>query len=326
MSADSRGSASIPEDLLRCPICAGSLSRGAEAHTCESCGAIYPIVDGTSVFVQGSTTEHDELDHIAHEAGVHRDGLRDAHKAAQSAWFDRTTLENFEIERPDGSPALYRYMLAEKFRRSVRPFAARLEGWTALTVCGGSGMDAEFLAHAGASVISSDISLGAATRVRERARRHGVTILPIVADVERLPFADRSIDVVYVHDGLHHLEDPVAGIAEMARVARHAVSINEPAQAAATAVAVRLNLALDREDAGNRVVRLQPRTVASQLEAAGFRVAQAERYAMYYRHVPGRLMAFLSRQPILGFTVLGLRLANAIAGRFGNKMSVVATR
>jgi ubiquinone/menaquinone biosynthesis C-methylase UbiE len=44
-----------------------------------------------------------------------------------------------------------------------------------------------------------------------------------VADAERLPFPDRSIDVVYVHDGLHHLARPEAGLAEMTRVARLAV-------------------------------------------------------------------------------------------------------
>ncbi|MCA1571279.1 MAG: class I SAM-dependent methyltransferase [Chloroflexi bacterium] len=37
------------------------------------------------------------------------------------------------------------------------------------------------------------------------ARRGGA----VVADVEHLPYADRSLDMVYVHDGLHHLSDPM---------------------------------------------------------------------------------------------------------------------
>lgn len=117
-------------------------------------------------------------------------------------------------------------------------------------------MDAEFLARSGATVISSDISLGAAKRSAERAKRYGLRILPLVADVEHLPFLDRSVDLVYVHDGLHHLEKPLAGIAEMSRVASRAVSVTEPAQAAATRLAVRFGLALEREDAGNRVARV----------------------------------------------------------------------
>ena len=77
---------------------------------------------------------------------------------------------------------------------------------------------------------------GTSPRARQRAlrsvrRRHGLEIEAVTADATRLPFADRSFDVVLVHDGLHHLEDPWLGLAEMARVARHTVSVTEPAEA-----------------------------------------------------------------------------------------------
>jgi len=293
---------------------------------CSACGRIYPVVDGTPVFVDESVAQHDELDHLGGDSR-HNDLARcDSHKAAQSAFFDRADLTEFEIERPFDSPALYRFLLTEKFRRSLEPFNGSLEGWTALTVCGGSGMDAEFLAAAGASVISSDLSLGAADRVRQRTLRHATSVMPIVADVEQLPFADRTVDLVYAHDGLHHLEDPSAGIAEMARVARRAVCISEPARAVATSIGVRLGLALDREEAGNRVARLPLGATAAALEATGFRIVRADRYAMYYHHVPGRLTSFLSRRPLLPVAVLGWRLANSIIGRFGNKLTIVAVR
>jgi SAM-dependent methyltransferase len=276
--------------------------------------------------VDESVAQQDELDHLA--ADIRHDDLatRDAHKAAQSAFFNRADLAEFEIERPLGSPALYRFLLTEKFRRSLEPFNGDIKGWTALTICGGSGMDAEFLADTGASVISSDLSLGAADRVQQRMRRHGISVLPIVADAEHLPFADRSVDLVYVHDGLHHLEDPSAGISEMARVAKRAVCINEPAQAVATAIGVRLGLAVDREEAGNRVARLQLGPTATALRANGFRIVRADRYAMYYHHVPGRLTSFLSRRWLLPMAVLGWRVANRIVGRFGNKLTIVAVR
>ena len=316
-------SLSLLRDLIVCPACMGPLTNEGNRLACSSCGRTYPVADGTPVFVQESIAQHDELDHLI---GDHASTDADSHKVAQSAFFDRAELAEFEIERPTGAPEFYKFLLGEKFRRSVKPFQGRLDGWTALTVCGGSGMDAEFLAATGASVISSDISLGAASRVRERASRHGVSVLPIVADVEHLPFADRSVDVVYVHDGLHHLEDPSTGIAEMVRVARRAVCISEPARAAATSIAVRLGLALDREDAGNQVARLEPDEISAVLESAGFHVVQAERYAMYYRHVPGWAMGLLSRQPLLPLAVLGWRLANGLVGRFGNKLTVVGLR
>lgn len=304
----------------------GRLHVERDSYACTACGRTYAIADGTPVFVDKGAADHDELDHLQGERGHRHSTVGDAHKAAQSAFFDRTDLAEFEIERPMGSPGLYRFFLTEKFRRSLKPFNGRLDGWTALTVCGGSGMDAEFLASAGATVISSDLSLGAAHRVRERANRHGVAIVPIVADVEHLPFADRSVDLVYVHDGLHHLENPSAGIAEMARVARRAVCINEPARATATAVSVRFGLSLDREEAGNRVARLETASATSALETTGFHVVRADRYAMYYHHVPGRLTALLSRPLVLPLAIAGWRLANRIVGRFGNKLTIVALR
>jgi len=304
----------------------GHLRIEGQGLVCSACGRNNPLADGTPVFVDESHAQDDELDHVEGDHGLKDLFRRDPQKAAQSAFFGRSDLAEFEIERPFGTPALYRFLLTEKFRRSLEPFNGRLEGWTALTVCGGSGMDAEFLAAAGASVISSDISLGAADRVRQRTGRHATSIMPIVADAEHLPFADRSVDLVYVHDGLHHLENPSAGIAEMVRVARRAVCISEPARAVATAIGVRLGLALDREEAGNRVARLQLGATTAALEAAGLRIVRADRYAMYYHHVPGRLTSFLSRRPLLPVVVLGWRIANRIVGRFGNKLTVVAVR
>ena len=87
-----------------------------------------------------------------------------------------------------------------------------------LTVCGGSGLDAEFLHRAGARVILSDISEGVLDRRLHGHAGFGLDIELVVADAENLrPFADRSVDIVYVHDGLHHLEHPMDAIGEMAR-------------------------------------------------------------------------------------------------------------
>jgi ubiquinone/menaquinone biosynthesis C-methylase UbiE len=187
-------------------------------------------------------------------------------------------------------------------------------------------MDAEFLARAGAEVVALDISLGAARRATERARRHRFALLPIVGDVEQLPFRDASIDVVYVHDGLHHLQDPLAGLAEMARVARCAVCVTEPASAAATRLAVRVGVALEHEEAGNRVARLTLEDVSSTLVAGGFNVVTAERYAMYYRHEPGRAARLLSAPGAFALARAGFRTANLLLSSGGNKLVAVAVR
>ncbi len=322
-----RGALGRLAELLACPACRGRLQLDETTFRCTICRQTFPIIDGIPVFLDDpDSAQHDELDHDHEPAAGHPSEGGDDHKQRQAEHFDRMAAEEFEIERPKGAPRLYGWLLAQKFRRSVVPLGADLGRSTVLTVCGGSGMDAEFLAHEGASVISSDISIGASRRARERARRHSVDITPIVADVERLPFRDGSIDLVFVHDGLHHLERPEIGVLEMARVARRWVAVTEPARARATAVAVRLGLAQIAEESGNQVMRLEPKEVLGMLGREGFQRLRAERYAMYYRHEPGPWFRLLSRPGLFQIATFCWRLGNAVIGQMGNKMVVVAQR
>jgi ubiquinone/menaquinone biosynthesis C-methylase UbiE/uncharacterized protein YbaR (Trm112 family) len=295
-------------DLLACPVCRQPLAprEGEQRLECASCGRDYPF-------------------HLEIPILLPREGAS-AHKARQVEFFDQDPADDFGVTRPRGAPELYGWLLREKFRRSVLGLEYLLPGATALAICGGSGVDAEFLARAGARVILSDISLGVVLQARERARRYGLDITLVVADAEALPFRDASIDVVYVHDGLHHLERPALGLAEMTRVARRAVSVSEPADAAATAAAVRLGLAEDEEEAGNRVRRLALDEISRELSNRGFRPIRPHRYAMYYRHWPGRTMRVLSTRPVLPLAQAGLNVLNRVAGRFGNKLTVQAIR
>jgi SAM-dependent methyltransferase len=321
-----RGSLEHLVELLVCPRCLGDLLLADDGFRCTSCERNFPVVDGIPVFLDDlDAAGHDELDHGADPADGHHAPDAD-HKHRQAEHFDRMAAEEFEIERPRGAPRLYGWLLAEKFRRSVAPIGTQLAGSTVLTVCGGSGMDAEFLADRGASVISSDISMGASRRARERARKHGVNMVPIVADVERLPFRDGSVDLVFVHDGLHHLEQPETGLREMTRVARRWVAVTEPARARLTSVAILFGWAQTAEESGNRVMRLEPDDVLGILRPQGFERLAAGRYAMYYRHQPGVVFRLMSRPGLFQLATAGWRLGNAILGRVGNKMVVVGER
>lgn len=311
-------------ELLACPVCRRRTLQGLEqlseasgTVTCTNCALSYPVRDGIPVLLPPSL-----------QSAMDARDLHDAtdHKQRQALFSDTEADEEWEIGRPHGAPALYEWVLEERFRRGIERLHARLTGATVLTVCGGSGLDAEFLARAGARVVASDISLKASLRARERARRRGLAITPIVADAENLPFTDSIFDLVYVHDGLHHLEDPTLGVAEMARVAAHAVSVNEPARAAITAIAVRLGLALDREEAGNPVARVTLDEIVAALESHGFRAIAAHRYGMYYKHEPGWVMRWLSKPVAFAVARGAVRSVNALAGRAGNKLTVQAVR
>jgi SAM-dependent methyltransferase/uncharacterized protein YbaR (Trm112 family) len=308
-------------ELLTCPACLDSELTGVDgaadgpALICSRCRASYPVRNGIPIMLPLSfdaSHVHDEIDHMR------------GHKHAQADYYDRGVAEEFEISRPNGAPEAYRWLLAEKFRRSIAGLP-NLRGATVVDVCCGSGMDAEMLARSGARVIAIDISEGCAARARARAERYGLDYLVVVGDVEHLPIRSASADISYVHDGLHHLDDPSIGLRELARVASRAISINEPAEALGTALAVKLGVALEREDAGNRVARLQPDEVARQLAAAGFD-ARAQRYLMYYKHEPGAAMRLASRPVFRDVYRGGVTAADRILGRWGNKLQVTATR
>lgn len=308
----------FPAQLLNvtaCPTClAGELSLPSDALAgpleCGRCGARYPVTEGIANLLPQLSS---------------RDGRGEDHKDRQSAFFDEGADPEYETARPHGTAAFHRFLIVEKLRRSVAALG-QLSGRSALVVCGGSGMDAEFLARNGATVVTSDLSHGAARRALERARRFGVPLASVVADAERLPFRDGALDLVYVHDGLHHLEDPSTGLAEMARVARWGVSVTEPARAAVTAAAVCAGVALEREEAGNRVARLTLDEVTRELERRGFRIVTARRYAMFYRHEAGAAARLLSKPPLLPAARAGYLALDAAFGRLGNKLVVQALR
>jgi ubiquinone/menaquinone biosynthesis C-methylase UbiE/uncharacterized protein YbaR (Trm112 family) len=300
--------------LLACPVCRGRLSDGdgEPVLVCAACDIRYPFRDGIPLLLPA------ELQSPATEDA--------AHKAQQIAYSDQEPADDFNVTRPRGTPALYEFLMRDKFRRSVIGLEPLLPGATVLVTCGGPGMDAEFLAETGARVILSDISLGALLQARERFRRHGLDVSLVVADAEALPFQDESVDVVYVHDGLHHLEQPALALREMARVARRAVSVSEPARAFGTKVAVRLGVSEEVEEAGNIVMRLTVDEIVGELRAHDFEPINPHRYAMFYRHWPGRPMRALSRPIVFPVTVAAFRLANRVLGRFGNKLAVQAVR
>lgn len=98
---------------------------------------------------------------------------------------------------------------------------------TGLTICGGTGGEASYMADRGfGEVTNSDFSAGALEMAKKRDERLQVRTI----DIENNDVPDESYDVVMVQDGLHHLTRPVQGFNEMIRMAKHAAIVVEPHQ------------------------------------------------------------------------------------------------
>ncbi len=249
-------------------------------------------------------------------------------KAGQADYYDHNVADReFEINRPHDESRLYRYLMDFKFSRAASLLSRPLHGSTVLDICCGSGMDAEYLVRAGATVVALDISTGCLDRARVRAERYGLTYELVRGDAENLPFQTGSFDYGFVHDGLHHLPQPDRAIAELARVARRGIIVTEPADAAITQLLIRLGVMQPYEEAGNFVIRFRSDRLESVCRSLGFDHIKSSRYLVKYGHPPpGWWRRFDSEAPFLaaraGFSLFGV----ALFGRWGNKLAFVAER
>ena len=249
-------------------------------------------------------------------------------KAQQTDYYDHNVVDpEFEINRPHGESQLYKHLMNFKYERVTRLLGKSLRGSRVLVICCGSGMDAEYVARSGASVVAMDISTGCLNRARVRAERYGVKYQLVRGDAESLPFCDGAFDYGFVHDGLHHLPEPERAIAELIRVSTRGILVTEPADAAATKLLIRLGLMKPHEEAGNYVVRFNPERLKLLCRSLGFSRSVSSRYLLKYGHPPPTWWRRLDIQPIraaarVAYLVFGV----VLLGRWGNKLAFVAQR
>ncbi len=193
-----------------------------------------------------------------------------------------------------------------------------------LVVCCGSGMESEMVARTGRHVIGLDLSLEAVRRAQERARRYRVEYDLVVGDAENLPFRTGGAEVAFVHDGLHHLPDAYRGVREMLRVAKHAVVIAEPADAALTRLAVRLGISGEYEEAGNYVYRLRQEKLTEVFREYGCQSWRFQRNLIYYQPWTFRLYRLFEKPPLFWLFRAGFYFFNLLLGRWGNSLRAVA--
>ncbi len=137
--------------------------------------------------------------------------------------------------------------------------------------CGtGATLAAVVAAHARARAWGVDLSPEMIAVARERLESRAEVQ---VADAERLPFRDGSVDVVVCVDSLHHYPHPDAALAEMRRVTRPGGGLVLGEWRVAAPLRQLMNLLLPRMPEGD--VRIYTARELTQLiEAAGYRDAR----------------------------------------------------
>ncbi len=111
----------------------------------------------------------------------------------------------------------YRYSTYAPWMRQVMEFD-RQQGKRLLEIGAGIGTDLAQFASAGAIVTDLDLSAGHLALAKENFARRGLNGEFVHHDAERLPFDDRSFDVVYSNGVIHHTPNTHAVVREIHRV------------------------------------------------------------------------------------------------------------
>lgn len=119
-----------------------------------------------------------------------------------------------------------------------------------------------------------------------------------------LPFGDGAFDVVACWELLHHLDDPVAAVREMHRVARRRVLMFEPNRINPGHIVLGLSRRNERQS-----LRFSPGHVRRLVHAAGLRVSRQERCGLLFPNITPtpiarQLVRLPYRMPVIGISQL----------------------
>ncbi len=187
-------------ELLRCPACAGAITRQAatESLCCAGCQRIFPIAAGIPnlLFLPDATS--DEGAEVTYERDVHD---------ARSDEYEETTV------RQCGDKS---QLLAERWAANAR---GRI-----LDFGTGTGQVTRVLCRRHQFVVGVDISASSLARNMQETG-----VIGLVANGYRLPFRDGAFDTLCCNGVLHHMGRLPDALREMARVTQERMFISEPA-------------------------------------------------------------------------------------------------
>src|SRR5439155_262843 len=152
---------------------------------------------------------------------------------------------------------LYNYLIRYKVRMALGALGRSLTGTRLVEACCGSGMVGGLAAEVSQDirVLGFDASPLAIQRAYLRAQRRGYQFVGVVGDAQYPPLMRGTDVTVLTHDALHHLDHPLDALKRLATVGRELV-VMEPQESLVTRLSVILGISTNREEAGNRVMRI----------------------------------------------------------------------
>lgn len=139
---------------------------------------------------------------------------------------------------------LYRFKLLLKLGRAIYKNVSLFSNKSVLNVASGYGREAHLiLSERPKFIVLCDYSLEQIKQAREYLGNNNTKFL-LCVDGENLPFKDKSFDICYITEALHHFIHPQRGIEEFLRVSRKAVIIDEPSGAVVRRILNRLFILL----------------------------------------------------------------------------------
>jgi ubiquinone/menaquinone biosynthesis C-methylase UbiE/uncharacterized protein YbaR (Trm112 family) len=200
-------------EILRCPVCAGSLAEGSERLHCARCGARYPVESGMPRMLD---------DRLPGIRAKRREIAGWQAMAKAQSWYEpndevdaHLPYLNRDLGWDDKNWRATEHSFSLLLDRYVRP------GMRVLEVGAAKAWASQHLVPLGCDYVATDIlddekiGLGRGAFYEARVGPFG----RVQADGEHLPFASGSFDLVYCVAALHHALDLRAMVREMARVA-----------------------------------------------------------------------------------------------------------
>jgi SAM-dependent methyltransferase len=198
--------------LLQCLECASrALEVDASAIRCLTCGHVYPQRDGVVDFLH---TPHPVV--ARERAAVHRiDQERGAPRHWMDAMLQRAVRGEFSAEDLASSANVRAIAEARpQILSLLEQEHAIVSGATVLELGADTGWSSPLLLQFGCRVIATDITdhlyLAPAAASPDLCR--------LLADMNRIPLADKTVDVVFAAACVHHSWDLKRTFAEIARV------------------------------------------------------------------------------------------------------------